>query len=809
MVATRVASGSRSPPPRARAASPHRSSDRRAEAVDDAAARVGLAAGGGGVGRHRARGALYGSRGRASVEQSRPVLARRLVRSARAYRVMPLRPVVPAPSRLRRRPATRRARRRRPPPPPPDVDVALRLAIGREGIGLELARPARLGCLVGDRARGDAAGRALPGGRLGRRAALPPPARRAAAAGGGARRAVARALGGAAAAGPRGHARAGGVDRRSRGGGDRRASSQRAGPGGRGARARRRCWRSTCTRWPRRGPRARRGAGARGGPAAPATALAVGVRRGAAGRRRGAAGRGVRRCETARGAIARALLPEAGARVPAAEDVRWTSVAARERHLGAPRRAGSASRRRRARRRSARARSRCSCGRPTTRSCAATRRRRAPLCVDALERAPRHAEIVRRIVDIDVRGGRPGRGRARDARRRRAPGHDAADARFGTTARRAARSRRATPRRRSRAWSAPATPSRRLPSRRAPTSSRPALARDPEDAARWLDRALARVAAVGVGALAARRASAWSSAGSRTRSADVEHLEAQARGGAREAPGVAARRARVAARRGSRRTGGRRSSSGRCGTCRTSRARWRASAWRSSATGREARGVAVLERRAARWPRREHEPTSRHPLDLGRALAEQARRSADGGRARRRDPGRRARGPARARPRGPLARAPRRPGRRGASSFARLRELAASLRARPRTTPHAATVAALLARGGRDRAARACAIRSRRSATSRRRFASARATPSSCAPTATSARWSPRAPRGRARGPRRRRTPPDRLPGVEDRSATHRTLTDRPPARRRLFDLALAAGRRRAGRARPRRASRS
>src|SRR6202035_4342520 len=51
------------------------------------------------------------------------------------------------PTTLRRAPAIRRAGPT-PPPPPPDVDVALRLAIGRDGIGLELAGPPRVGCLL-------------------------------------------------------------------------------------------------------------------------------------------------------------------------------------------------------------------------------------------------------------------------------------------------------------------------------------------------------------------------------------------------------------------------------------------------------------------------------------------------------------------------------------------------------------------------------------------------------------------------------------------------------------------------------------
>ena len=521
---------------------------------------------------------------------------------------------VPLPLPLRRVPATRRAGPT-PPPPPPDVEVALRLAIGREGIGLELARPARLGCLsVTDLSA------TLPGVRF-----------------------PVDVSGGV----PRFRHRRGELQRLEVEL-PARLLERWAAPRLRGL---------VGTRTPEVWIEVRRAAAtvcvaatfdpeeaetprsppvlafdvhalaegddlvlvveqARGTdlPLA-ATALAVacveGLLRGTAER---AGASFVLRSSAA--AIVRALLPEAGARVPAADAVRWTSVAAAgdtwilHAVQGAAPAASSDE--------ALRAREIAMLLRDAddvlVRGDEAAAR---DLYVDALERAPRHPEIARRIVDLDARAG--GRAEAALATlvEARFPGGTSGEARFGTlpgellvetgdleaalaSLERAGETERA-----------PA-----LAARAYEIAAR--AARDPEDAARWLDRALAR---------SPRSTSArWARVTRRLELrrledalADVEHLEAQARGGrAKHTVWLRAGRAWHAA-----------GLSSRAGTLFERALRFVPDEPRALAglgvamvgEGRAARGVAVLER-ALEVAAARAEATSPILLELGRALAE-------------------------------------------------------------------------------------------------------------------------------------------------------------------------------------------
>ena len=239
------------------------------------------------------------------------------------------------------------------------------------------------------------------------------------------------------------------------------------------------------------------------------------------------------------------------------------------------------------------------------------------LYVDALERAPRHPEIVRRIVDIDVRA----RGRVEAALamlvEARFPGPESGEARFGTLPGELL------------AQSGDVEAALASLERAGDTEPAPALAarayqlaasltRDPEESARWLDRGLARSPR----SIAAR----WHRVTRRLELgrledalADVEHLEAQARGGrVKHAVWLRAGRAWHAA-----------GLSSRAGVLFERALRFvpdepRALAGLGAALvndGREARGVAVLER-ALEVAAARGEATSGILLDLARALAE-------------------------------------------------------------------------------------------------------------------------------------------------------------------------------------------
>jgi hypothetical protein len=316
------------------------------------------------------------------------------------------------------------------------------------------------------------------------------------------------------------------------------------------------------------------------------------------------------------GAIVRALLPEAGARVPGADDVRWTSVAA-DRDVwvlhavkGALAAAPSEE--------ALRAREVAMLLREADDALVGGDEAAARgLYVDAMERAPRHPEVARRIVDLDARAG--GRAEAALAMlvEARFPGAVGADARFATlpgellietgdTEAALASLERA----------GDTDPAPALAARAYELAAR--VARDPEDAARWLDRALARSPR----STAAR----WMRVTRRLELgrledalADAEQLEAQARGGlAKHAVWLRAGRAWHAA-----------GLSAHAGVLFERALRFVPDEPRALAglgvalvgDGREARGVAVLER-ALEVAAARGEATSGILLDLGRALAE-------------------------------------------------------------------------------------------------------------------------------------------------------------------------------------------
>jgi cellulose synthase operon protein C len=255
----------------------------------------------------------------------------------------------------------------------------------------------------------------------------------------------------------------------------------------------------------------------------PATALAIGCLEamlGPVAHRQGA----VFTVSSSAGAIARALLPEAGARAPAAEHVPWTSIAAAgdtwllHAALGAVAAEPDAN--------ALVAREVALLLREADDALVAGDDAARGLFVDALARAPRHAEIARRIVEIDARAG----GRAEAALAMLVEARAEGDPRFGTVP--------------GELLLETGDGEAALASleRAGETEPAPALAarafelaaqsiRDPEGAARWLDRALA---------MAPRSTSArWLRVVKRVALgrledalADVEQLEAASRGGA-------------------------------------------------------------------------------------------------------------------------------------------------------------------------------------------------------------------------------------------------------------------------------------
>ena len=259
---------------------------------------------------------------------------------------------------------------------------------------------------------------------------------------------------------------------------------------------------------------------------APATALAIGCLHAIfAGhsRREGAAF--VVRSGAER--LARALLPEAGARVPASEGVRWTSIASNAESwiLYAARDALSAAPTDEA----VRMHEIAALLREGDDSLVAGDLERArALYLGVLERAPRHVEVARRILEIDART--PGRAEAALAmlaEARQCSG--AADAHLGTAPGELLAdigdidAALASLERTGATDPAPAIGARAF-------ELAAHLVADPEEASRWLDRAIARSPR----STTCRRARV-------TRRvelgrledalADVEHLEAQARGG--------------------------------------------------------------------------------------------------------------------------------------------------------------------------------------------------------------------------------------------------------------------------------------
>jgi len=268
-------------------------------------------------------------------------------------------------------------------------------------------------------------------------------------------------------------------------------------------------------------------AGARGtGLPAPASALAIACVEALVGRaaeRRGA----VFTFQRAADAMARALLPEAGARVPDAGDARWAPAArapqgdawllvAQTGALSAPPTEDAL-----------RAREAAMLLRDADEALVAGDLDAARAqAVEALEHAPRHPEIVRRILDVDARAG--GRAEAALELLVELRGGGEEQARFGTTPGELlaetgdVEAALASLERAGQAEEAPALAARAY-------EIAADLARDPLDAGAWLDRAIARTPR----AVSAR----WARVGRRLELgrledalADVEHLEAMGRG---------------------------------------------------------------------------------------------------------------------------------------------------------------------------------------------------------------------------------------------------------------------------------------
>ena len=224
------------------------------------------------------------------------------------------------------------------------------------------------------------------------------------------------------------------------------------------------------------------------------------------------------------GAIARALLPEAGARAPSVDRVSWTSIAAAgdtwilHAALGAvsaePSKEALVARELALMLREA----------DDTLVAGDVPAARA-LYLDAMARAPRHPEIARRIVEIDARAG----GRAEAALAMLVEARADGDPRFGTTPGELlletgdVEAALASLERAGQTEPAPALAARAF-------ELAAQVIRDPEEAARWLDQALA---------LAPKsRSTRWLRIGKRVALgrledalADVEHLEAMSRAG--------------------------------------------------------------------------------------------------------------------------------------------------------------------------------------------------------------------------------------------------------------------------------------
>lgn len=525
----------------------------------------------------------------------------------------------PVPRARGGRPATSR---RSPTPPPAADDVALQLAIGREGIGLELARPARVGCLTVTELAAT-----LPGLRF-----------------------PVDVSGGV----PRFRHRRGELQRLEVELGARPLERYLA-PRLRGVVgtrtpevwvAVRRAGATLCvastTEADEDAPRASPVVAfevealaegedvvlvverARGVDLpATATALAIACVEAALGSsaERSGASFVVRR---AAAALARALMPEAGARVPSADEVRWTSLGTQGDAwvLHAMRGAVAAAPGEQA----LRAREVALLVRDgddaLVRGDAVAAR---ALYIEALDHAPRHLEIVRRIVELDARdGGRAEAALAMLAEAVRASGAGASggpagerDARLGTMpGELLAQTGDAEAALASLERTGEIEPAPALAARAFALAAR--LTRDPEDAARWLDRAVAR---------APRATSArWMRVSKRLElgrledaMADVEHLEALARGGrAKHAAWLRAGRAWHEA-----------GLAAHAGAVFERALRYapdepRALSGLGSALvaeGRAARGAAVLAR-ALELAEARGEPPARIRLELARALAE-------------------------------------------------------------------------------------------------------------------------------------------------------------------------------------------
>jgi tetratricopeptide (TPR) repeat protein len=542
----------------------------------------------------------------ARVEQSRPV-GEPLDTIWRPEKAVPrlVHPPAPRPA------APRRERRERStPPPPPDEGVALRLAIGRTGVGLELARPVKLGPLVVTELAAK-----LPGVRF-----------------------PVDVSGGV----PRFRHRRGELQRLEveLGG---RALERFAAPRLRGVVGTRtpdvwigvgRTAATVCVSCAPDPGGETQGAApvlafevhalveggdlllvvsqARGSALpAPATAMAIGCVEALLG------GLGSRRGSTfvlPRGpaALARAMLPEAGARVPAAEDMSWTSIGAQgdtwllqavQGAIGAaPEEPAVLARE---------AASLAVEGDEAMLGGDLAAARAA--CLEALERAPRHFELLRRVAEVDATAG--GRAEAALAMLVEARLHEGARlgtlpgellAETGDTEAAIASLER----------TGDADPAPALAARAFEIAAR--LVRDPQEAARWLDRAIAKSPRA-TGPRWARIARRLELGSLDDAMADVEHLEAMAGGvRARHAVWVRAGRLWQAAGLGS-----------RAASLFERALRYlpddpRAMGGLGSALvheGRAARGIAVLGQ-ALEAAEARREPTSSLRLELGVSLAE-------------------------------------------------------------------------------------------------------------------------------------------------------------------------------------------
>ncbi len=360
-------------------------------------------------------------------------------------------------------------------------------------------------------------------------------------------------------------------------------------------------------------------AGARGtGLPAPASALAIACVEALVGRaaeRRGAVFTFRRAADT----LARALLPEAGARVPDAGDARWAPAAATPggsdawvlvAQTGALASAPTEE--------ALRAREAAMLLRDADDALVAGDLDGARAqAVEALEHAPRHPALVRRILEVDARAG--GRAEAALAMLVELRGGGEDHARFGTTPGELLAETGDTE-------AALASLERAGQTEEAPALAARAyeiaadLARDPIDAGVWLDRAIARTPR----SVSAR----WARVGRRLELgrledalADVEHLEAMGRGNrARYAVWLRAGRAWDAA-----------GLSARAGALYERALRYApeepealaglgAALVKDGAARERARGVAVLTR-ACEIADARRAPSSRLLLDLGRAFA--------------------------------------------------------------------------------------------------------------------------------------------------------------------------------------------